>query len=53
MVAGDPERAVMAEREKTGIPIGPGLLRRLRDIARENDAEWFFDEPSYTQQRLY
>ncbi|MFC5068493.1 Ldh family oxidoreductase [Flaviflagellibacter deserti] len=46
LVAGDPERAVMAEREKTGIPIGPGLLRRLHEIARENGAEWFFQHPS-------
>ncbi len=46
LVAGDPERAVMAERENAGIPIGPGLLRRLHDIASENGAEWFFQHPS-------
>jgi LDH2 family malate/lactate/ureidoglycolate dehydrogenase len=39
-VAGDPERRVRAEREKTGIPIGPGLHRRLHQIAQESDAEW-------------
>ncbi len=44
MVAGDPERAVMAERE-AGIPIGPGLLRRLYGLARADGAEWLFQMP--------
>jgi LDH2 family malate/lactate/ureidoglycolate dehydrogenase len=48
LVAGDPERAVKAVREKTGIPIGPGLLRRLREIADQNGADWFFTEPEGT-----
>lgn len=45
MVAGDPERAVLAIRAKEGIPIGPGLLRRLHAIAVENGAEWLFKTP--------
>lgn len=48
MVAGDPERAVKAERQKTGIPIGPGLLQRLHEIATENNAEWLFETPPQT-----
>lgn len=46
LVAGDPERAVRAERERDGIPIGPGLARRLRQLAAENGAAWHFEEPS-------
>lgn len=45
MVAGDPERTVRAGREATGIPIGPGLIRRLRDIARDSGAAWVMREP--------
>lgn len=45
LVAGDPERAVMSERQQTGIPIGPGLLRCLHDIALEDGAEWLFQHP--------
>lgn len=48
MVAGDPERAVKAERQKTGIPIGPGLHQRLFEIATENNAEWLFEKPTHT-----
>ncbi len=44
LVAGDPERAVMAARQ-AGVPIGPGLLSRLYDIARDDGAEWVFQTP--------
>jgi LDH2 family malate/lactate/ureidoglycolate dehydrogenase len=44
LVAGDPERAVMAERMSGGVPIGPGLVRRLREIAKESNADWVFGE---------
>lgn len=40
MVAGDPERKVRAEREVNGIPIGPGLHKRLNAIAKGSGAEW-------------
>jgi LDH2 family malate/lactate/ureidoglycolate dehydrogenase len=42
LVAGDPERAVRALRERDGIPIGPGLARRLHALAAETGAEWLF-----------
>ena len=44
LVAGDPERAVMEQRQ-AGIPIGPGLLRRLYGLAKEDGAEWLFQMP--------
>lgn len=44
LVAGDPERAVRARRSVEGIPIGPGLHRRLREIAEESGARWLFDD---------
>lgn len=43
-VAGDPERAVKARRSVEGIPIGPGLYRRLEEIAAEARAPWLFAE---------
>jgi LDH2 family malate/lactate/ureidoglycolate dehydrogenase len=51
MVAGDPERAVMTDRQRNGIPIGAGLLRRLYEIAQENGAEWLFEQPSQASPR--
>ncbi|MDH2329018.1 Ldh family oxidoreductase [Cereibacter sp. SYSU M97828] len=39
MVAGDPERKVAAQR-RSGIPIGPGLHKRLHAIAADSGAEW-------------
>lgn len=42
LVAGDPERAVRTVRERDGIPIGPGLARRLRALANETGAAWLF-----------
>jgi len=44
LVAGDPERAVRAERSASGVPIGPGLIRRLREIAVASGAEWVMQE---------
>jgi len=44
LVAGDPERTVMAERQ-AGIPIGPGLLRRLYGLAKQDGAEWLLQMP--------
>jgi LDH2 family malate/lactate/ureidoglycolate dehydrogenase len=35
LVAGDPEERAHAERERTGVPIGPALWRTLRDLSRE------------------
>ena len=33
MVAGDPERRIAAQRRKTGIPVGPNLLAKVREVA--------------------
>ena len=43
MVAGDPERAHRARREKDGIPVAPGLLTKVRDIAQSSGAPWLLD----------
>ena len=40
MVAGEPERRIAAQRLKTGIPVGPGLLAKVRDIALASGAPW-------------
>ena len=39
-VAGDPERRIAAERMKTGIPVGPNLLAKVREIAIAAGAPW-------------
>jgi LDH2 family malate/lactate/ureidoglycolate dehydrogenase len=38
MIAGEPEDKIEAAREKTGIPIPPGLRQRIRDLAEEMNA---------------
>ena len=43
MVAGDPERKIAAQRRETGIPVGPGLLAKVKDVARHSNAEWILD----------
>jgi LDH2 family malate/lactate/ureidoglycolate dehydrogenase len=40
MVAGDPERAKLAKREKDGIDVPKGLTAKLKAIAAEAGAEW-------------
>ncbi|HSH99764.1 MAG TPA: Ldh family oxidoreductase [Reyranella sp.] len=39
-VAGDPERRIAAERMKTGIPVGPNLLAKVREVALASGAPW-------------
>lgn len=39
MVAGDPERAKAEIRRREGIPVGPNLLDKVRDIARAANVE--------------
>jgi LDH2 family malate/lactate/ureidoglycolate dehydrogenase len=39
-VAGDPERRIAATRMKTGIPVGPNLLSKVREIAIASGAPW-------------
>lgn len=43
MVAGDPERKIAAQRRETGIPVGSGLLAKVKDVARHANAEWILD----------
>ena len=40
MVAGDPERRIAAQRMKSGIPVGPNLLAKVRDVALAAGAPW-------------
>jgi len=42
-VAGDPERRIAALRRASGIPVGAGLLAKVRDVARHSNAEWIMD----------
>jgi LDH2 family malate/lactate/ureidoglycolate dehydrogenase len=44
LVAGDPERRTAAQRRQTGIPVGPNLLAKVRDIAAASGAEWIMKD---------
>jgi LDH2 family malate/lactate/ureidoglycolate dehydrogenase len=44
LVAGDPERRTAAQRRQTGIPVGPNLLAKVRDIALASGAEWIMEK---------
>ncbi len=43
MVAGDPQRKLAAQRMREGIPVGPGLLNQVRQIAQASAASWLLD----------
>jgi LDH2 family malate/lactate/ureidoglycolate dehydrogenase len=43
MVAGDPQRNVAAVRRRDGIPVPPGLLAQVRQIAQASAAPWLLD----------
>jgi LDH2 family malate/lactate/ureidoglycolate dehydrogenase len=43
MVAGDPQWKNAAERRRTGIPVGAGLLGQIRQIAQASAAPWLLD----------
>lgn len=43
MVAGDPQRNYAAKRMVEGIPVGPGLLPQVRQIAQASAAPWLLD----------
>jgi LDH2 family malate/lactate/ureidoglycolate dehydrogenase len=46
-VAGDPEHAAARKRREAGIPIGPGLLEKIRGVAERCGAPWLLDrDPS-------
>lgn len=42
-VAGDPERRIAAARMKTGIPVGPNLLAKVKEIALASGADWIME----------
>ncbi len=43
MVAGDPQWKYAETRMRDGIPVGPGLLQQVRQIAQAAAAEWVLD----------
>jgi LDH2 family malate/lactate/ureidoglycolate dehydrogenase len=43
MVAGDPQWNYAQKRMAEGIPVGPGLLSQVRQIAQASAAEWVLD----------
>ena len=43
MVAGDPQWNNAARRMADGIPVGPGLLNQVRQIAQASAAPWLLD----------
>ena len=43
MVAGDPQWNNAAQRMREGIPVGPGLLNQIRQIAQACAAPWLLD----------
>ncbi len=43
LVAGDPERRTAQQRRQTGIPVGPNLLAKVREVALASGAEWIMD----------
>ncbi|MGE5270731.1 MAG: hypothetical protein ACM3JG_13775 [Thiohalocapsa sp.] len=40
---GDPQWRNAVERRRTGIPVGPGLLGQIRQIAQASAAPWLLD----------
>jgi LDH2 family malate/lactate/ureidoglycolate dehydrogenase len=43
MVAGDPQWQNAEQRLRDGIPVGPGLLQQIRQIAQASAAPWLLD----------
>lgn len=43
MVAGDPQWKLAEQRRRDGIPVGPGLLGQVRQIAQAAAAPWLLD----------
>ena len=39
----DIERKIAVQRRETGIPVGAGLLAKVKDVARHSNAEWILD----------
>ena len=43
LVAGDPERRTASQRRQSGIPVGPNLLAKVREVALASGAKWIMD----------
>ena len=43
LVAGDPERRTAERRMKSGIPVGPNLLAKVKGVALASGAEWIME----------
>jgi LDH2 family malate/lactate/ureidoglycolate dehydrogenase len=43
MVAGDPQWKLAEVRRREGIPVGPGLMQQVRQIAQAAGADWVLD----------
>jgi LDH2 family malate/lactate/ureidoglycolate dehydrogenase len=43
LVAGDPERAVAAERRRSGIPLSRSVVEDIRGIARASRVQFVLD----------
>jgi LDH2 family malate/lactate/ureidoglycolate dehydrogenase len=43
MIAGDPQWKYAEQRMREGIPVGPGLLQQIRQIAQASAAPWLLD----------
>jgi LDH2 family malate/lactate/ureidoglycolate dehydrogenase len=43
MVAGDPQWLTAEQRRRDGIPVGPGLLNQIRQVAQACAAPWLLD----------
>ena len=43
VVAGDPQWEYARKRMADGIPVGPGLLQQVRQIAQASAAPWLLD----------
>jgi LDH2 family malate/lactate/ureidoglycolate dehydrogenase len=50
LVAGDPERRTAAQRRQTGIPVGPNLLAKVREVALASGAKWIMEGGDVTAQ---
>ena len=43
MVAGDRERRTASVRMREGIPVGPGLLAKVREVAEKSGVAWVLE----------
>ena len=46
LVAGEKERGIAAQRLRDGIPVGPGLLAKVRGVAEASGVAWLLGPPA-------